>query len=50
MPLASNKRERLAQYKRMATYTETQWCLDEIADDFIQVDENGNFINLKLPD
>lgn len=50
MPLASNKRERIAQYKKMATYTETQWCLDEIADDFINDDENGNFINLKLPD
>lgn len=50
MPLASNKRERIAQYRIMAKYTETQWCLDEIADDFIHDDENGNFINLKLPD
>lgn len=26
------------------------WCLDEIADDFLHPDENGNYINLKLPD
>ena len=34
----------------MARFTEMQWCLDEIADEFIHDDENGNFINLFLPD
>ena len=50
MPLATNKADRLAQYRSIAKYTETDWCLDEIADEFIHEDENGNFINLKLPD
>lgn len=34
----------------MAKFTQTQWCLDEIADDFIRADEHGNVINLFLPD
>lgn len=50
MPVASNKTERLTQYRSMARFTEMQWCLDEIADEFIHDDENGNFINLFLPD
>ena len=50
MPVATNKGERIAQYRTMAKHTQTQWCLDEIADDFIHEDENGNVINLKLPD
>lgn len=50
MPVATNKSERIAQYRTMAKYTQTQWCLDEIADDFIHEDEHGNFINLYLPD
>ena len=50
MPIATNKADRLAQYRSIAKYTETDWCLDEIADEFIHEDENGNFINLKLPD
>lgn len=50
MPVATNKAERIAQYRTMAKHTQTQWCLDEIADDFIHEDEDGNVINLKLPD
>ena len=50
MPVATNKAERLQQYWSMANFSETQWCLDEIADEFIHEDENGNFINLRLPD
>ena len=50
MPVTSNKSERIAQYRNMAKYTQTQWCLDEIADEFIHTDEHGNFINLTLPE
>lgn len=49
MPVATNKSERIAQYRTMAKYSQTQWCLDEIADDFINEDEYGNIINLNLP-
>lgn len=50
MPIASSKSERLAQYRSIAKFPECDWCLDEICDEFIHEDENGNFINLKLPD
>lgn len=50
MPIATNKAERLQQYWSIARFSETDWCLDEICDEFIHEDENGNFINLKLPD
>ena len=50
MPITTNKAERIAQYRSMAKLSETQWCLDEIADDFINEDEHGDFIKLKLPD
>lgn len=50
MPVATSKPERIAQYRTMAKFTQTQWCLDEIADDFIRADERGNIVNLFLPD
>lgn len=49
MPLATNKKERIAQYRRISKYLICDWCLDEICDDFIHEDENKNFITLKLP-
>lgn len=49
MPLASNKRERIAQYRLIAKYPICDWCLNQICDDFIHEDENKNFITLKLP-
>ena len=48
-PLATNKSERLAQYRRISKYNKCEWCLDEIADDFLHDDDTGEFINLKLP-
>lgn len=50
MPAATNKADRLAQYRSIACYPECDWCLNEIADEFIHEDENGGFINLRLPD
>ena len=49
MPLATNKQERINQYRRISKYLICDWCLDEICDDFIHEDENKNFVNLKLP-
>ena len=50
LPLATNKTERIQQYRRIAKYNVCDWCFDEIADDFIHEDENGEFIRLELPD
>lgn len=50
MPIATNKNDRLAQYRSIASYPEAEWCLDEIADEFIHENEHGEFITLKLPD
>lgn len=49
MPVASNKIERINQYRKISKYLICDWCLDEICDDFIHEDENHNFINMKLP-
>ena len=50
LPLATNKSERIDQYRRIAKYNICDWCFDEIADDFIHEDQNGDFIKLTLPD
>lgn len=49
MPLATNKNERIAQYRKIAAYSLCNWCLDEIADDIIHADEDEHFITMKLP-
>lgn len=50
LPLATNKTERIQQYRRIAKYNICDWCFDEIADDFIHEDQNGEFITLDLPE
>jgi hypothetical protein len=50
MPIATGKSERINQYRSIANFPECNWCLDEICDDFLHEDENGNVIVLKLPD
>lgn len=50
LPLATNKAERLTQYRRIANYNICDWCFDEIADDFMHEDPNGDIIKLTLPD
>lgn len=50
MPLATNKAERIDQYRRIASYGLCDWCFDEIADDFLHEDEDGKTIKLHLPD
>ena len=50
MPVATNKADRLTQYRTIAQYTECQWCLDEICNEFIHEDVNGEYVTLTLPD
>lgn len=50
LPAATNKKDRLNQYRSISKFTECDWCLDEICDDFIHEDEDQNFIKLKLPE
>lgn len=50
LPVATNKTERLGQYRSIAKFPECNWCLNEICNDFIHEDENGKFITLRLPD
>ena len=50
LPLATNKSERITQYRRIAQYSLCDWCFDEIADDFLHEDQNGDVIKLELPD
>ena len=46
LPIISNKTERLNQYRTISQFTECDWCLDEICDDFLHEDEFGNYIKL----
>ena len=50
LPLATNKSERIDQYRRISKYNICDWCFDEIADDFIHEDENGDIVKLSVPD
>lgn len=49
MPIATNKVERIDQYRRIANFAVCDWCFDEIADDFMHK-EDGDVIKLTLPD
>lgn len=50
LPLATNKAERIRQYRAMAMYTECDFCLCEIADDVLHEDETGQTIKLNIPE
>jgi hypothetical protein len=43
----TDKIRRISEYRRMAAYAEVSDCLDEICDEFINVDENNKVIKLK---
>lgn len=49
MPIATNKVERIDQYRRIANFAVCDWCFDEIADDFMHKD-NDELVHLSLPD
>ncbi len=46
MPILTNKFERIKQYRNIAKYSEVDWCIEEIADDFAHTDEDGNVVKL----
>ena len=50
MPVMSNKKSRIKQYREMAGYTECDFCLNEIANDFVHEDADGDVIHLKIPE
>ena len=50
LPLATNKAERLDQYRRISKYNVCDWCFDEIADDMMHEDVNGDVVHLDLPE
>lgn len=47
-PLITDKFQRIQAYRRMAMYPEVDWCISEIADDFIHEDQQGNVITLTI--
>ena len=49
LPVCANKSDRIKQYRSIAAFPECSWCIDEICDDFIHEDKNGDIITLKLP-
>ena len=49
IPIATNKVERIDQYRRIANFAVCDWCFDEIADDFMHEDD-GKLIKLSLPE
>lgn len=48
LPVPSNKPERLAQYRQIASFDECAFCIEEIADDFLHDNESGDFIRLDI--
>ncbi len=44
----TDKLRRIAEYRRMAAYAEVSDCLDEICDEFINLDENGKIMKLNF--
>lgn len=50
LPVATNKKERLDQYRTISRFPECDWCLDEICDDFIHENDEGDVITLQLPE
>lgn len=48
VPVDTNKVARLQAYDNIARYPELDWCINEIANDFVHEDIEGNFIKLKF--
>jgi len=48
MPVDTNKVQRIQAYDNIARYPELDWCLNEIANDFLHEDINGDFLKLKF--
>lgn len=48
LPVDTNKVQRIQSYDNIARYPELDWCIGEIANDFIHEDIDGEFMNLKF--
>lgn len=49
-PVITNKYQRLQIWRNSSAFPEVNFCLEQIADDFVHLDENGDFIHLTLND
>lgn len=50
LPVDTNKVQRIQSYDNIARYPELDWCVGEIANDFVHEDIDGDFIKLNLKD
>lgn len=50
LPVDTNKVQRIQSYDNIARYPELDWCIGEIANDFVHEDIDGDFIKLNLKD
>ena len=48
LPVDTNKIARIQAYDNLARYPELDWCINEIANDFLHTDINGDYLRLKL--
>lgn len=48
LPIETNKSMRIKQYRTMSALPECDWCIEEIADDFIHENEAGDFIKIVI--
>ena len=48
IPLITDKCQRLWQYRSIAEFPECNWCINEIASDFLTVSSTGEFIRLNF--
>ena len=48
IPLITDKCQRLWQYRSISEFPECNWCINEIASDFLTVSSTGEFIRLNF--
>lgn len=48
IPLVTDKAQRLYQYRSISEFPECNWCINEIASDFLTVSSTGEFIRLNF--
>lgn len=48
IPVDTNKMARIQSYDNIARYPELDWCIDEIANDFLHKDIDGDYMKLRL--
>ena len=48
LPLVTDKVARLNQYRIISEYPECAWCIREICSDFLTIDNQGEFIKVKI--